>query len=339
MPTIHDVAKRAGVAPMTVSRVINRSGYFSEEVGSRVQAAVAELGYIPNSLARGLRSKRTQTLALILTDITNPFFTQAARGVEDAASEAGFTVIYCNTDESEKKEAAYLGLLRQKQVDGLLLVPARSSSKSVDEMDASGIPVVVMDRRLAGGRADVVRCDSQGGACELTRLLVAHGHRRIAMFSGPPGISTAADRISGYRRALAEAGLSGAEWVLDGAFNQKSGYELACRALETPNRPTALLAANNFIAIGALKALHDRGLGVPGDLSVVAFDDLPEAMLVSPFLTVISQPAYEMGRQAAGLLLQRLSGEGPREPQEIVLPVKLIERQSVGRPAPTPQKG
>jgi LacI family transcriptional regulator len=334
MPTIHDVAKRAGVAPITVSRVINNSGYISQDTRERVEAAIAKLGYVPNTLARSLRVKRTNTLALVVTDITNPFFTQVARGVEDVASDAGFTVVFCNTDESEDEEIKYANVLIQKRVDGFLLVPAQGSSRSVRLIQDQGMQIVLIDRRLANIQADVVRCESEDGAYRLVRLLLDLGHQRIAVISGPAGTSTAEDRVAGYRRAMAEAGLSGQAMALYGAFTPDSGYTLAQQVLASDPRPTALFAANNFIAIGALKALRDAHLSVPDDMSIVAFDDLPEVMMVDPFLTVATQPAYEMGRLAAQMLVKRLNGDIPQDWQEVVLPIEIIMRRSIATVKP-----
>ncbi len=328
MATIHDVAKLAGVAPITVSRVINNSGYASPQTRHRVEAAILELGYLPNIIARSLRSKRTNTLALVITDITNPFFTAIARGVEDTASDAGFTVIYCNTDESVDEEAKYLQLLMQKQVDGILLVPARSSSRSIELINEQGTPVVIVDRRIPTLDADVVRSDSVDGAYKLIRLLIDQGHRRIAVLSGPQGVSTAEDRVIGYRKAMAEAGIADDRWVFYGAYNHASGYEMAKQALTQMPRPTAFFAANNFIANGALNALREAGLKVPEDISLVSFDDLPPSWLVEPFLTVAAQSPYEMGCKATQLLLDRIRGEAPEEYQEILLPIELVVRRS-----------
>ncbi len=331
MPTINDVAKRAGVAPITVSRVINNSGYFSEKTRERVEAAIADLGYVPNRLARGLRTKQTTTLALVMTDITNPFFTTVARGVEDVAEEAGYTVTFCNTDESEDKERKYLDLLIQQQVGGILLVPARSTPDSVDFARKHGTPVVVLDRRMPGGEIDVVRCDSKAGAYQIVRLLLDLGHRRIAMLGGPEGASTADDRLSGYQQALEENHLIvEKELVQTGSFTQESGYEMAKQAISLSPRPTAIFAANNFIAFGALRALRKNGLEVPGDLALVAFDDLPAELVTFPFLTVVAQPAYEMAQEATKLLLARLQTGTVGESREIVLPTDLIVRQSSG---------
>src|SRR5512139_3661869 len=331
MATIHDVAQRAGVSPITVSRVINHSGYASQDTRERVEAAVAELGYVPNRLARSLRSKRTHTLALVITDITNPFFTTVARGVEDTASDAGYTVIFCNTDESETEEQKYLQVVLQQQVDGVLLVPARSTGESVEMIQKQNTPVVVLDRRMpASTSVDVVRCESVEGAYQLVKLLIDLGHRHIAVISGPHSVSTAEDRVIGYRRAMADAGLGQTDIVYYGAFTQASGYELAQQLLARQPRPTAVFAANNLIAIGAFKAVQAAGLRVPEDIAMVAFDDLPANLLVFPFLTVAVQPAYEMGRRATQLLLARLNNPASQDCQEVVLPYELIVRQSSG---------
>ncbi|MEJ5310550.1 MAG: substrate-binding domain-containing protein [Anaerolineae bacterium] len=312
--------------------MINNSGYVNEQTRARVEAAIADLGYVPNVLARSLRSRRTGTLGLILTDISNPFWTTVARGVEDAASDAGFNVILCNTDESESEQDKYLRVLMQKQVDGVLLVPASSAVEPIKFIQSQNTPVVVLDRRISNSQTDVVRCDSEDGAYQLTRLLLALGHRRIAMLSGPRGVSTAEDRVSGYRRALQEAGVEvDTTLVFYGKFSLESGYTMTQQALTVTPRPSALFAGNNFIAIGALRALRDAGLRVPEDLALVGFDDLPAALVVDPFLTVAAQPAYEMGRQATELLLARLSGEAPAAYQEIVLPTEIVTRQSSGQ--------
>jgi LacI family transcriptional regulator len=330
MATIHDVAKRAGVAPITVSRVINHSGYFSEDTRERVESAIAELEYVPNRLARSLRSKRTNTIALVLTDITNPFFTTVARGVEDTASDAGYTVVFCNTDESETEEQKYLQVVLQQQVDGILLVPARSTPESVDLIQKQGTPVVVLDRKMPPEtEVDVVRCENVAGAYQLVKLLIDLGHRQIAVLSGPKIVSTAEDRVVGFRQAMSEAGLN--EIVYYGAFTQASGYDLTRQALTIQPQPTAIFAANNLIGIGALKALQDAGLRVPEDVAMVSYDDLPANLVTFPFFTVAVQPAYEMAQKATQLLLARLSGEPPTQCQEVVLPTEIIVRQSSGQ--------
>jgi LacI family transcriptional regulator len=283
MPTIHDVARRAGVGSMTVSRVINNSGYISPKTRERVEKAIAELGYMPNTVARSLRSRRTNTVALMVTDITNPFFTTLARGVEDAANQAGYTVIFCNTDESQAKEEQYLQVLLQKQVDGLLIVPAQSQAKAIRQIQKHGTPVVVLDRWIPEAEVDTVRCNSLDGAYQLTRYLLSLGHTQIAILSGAVGTSTADDRVTGYRQALAEAKIEMDEqYILRGEFTQESGYRMTKQAVNLPLRPTALIAANNFITIGAMKALQEMGLDVPEAIALAGFDDLPPAMVNFP---------------------------------------------------------
>ncbi len=328
MTTIHDVARVAGVASVTVSRVINNSGYVSPETRARVEKTIADLGYVPNRLAQGLRSKQTYTLGLVITDITNPFWTTVARGVEDATHAAGFNVILCNTDESEEKQDKYVRVLLQKQVDGFVIVPARSSDEAVALIQSHSVPLVVMDRKV-GIPVDTVRCDSEGGAYELVKYLISLGHKRIAVLSGSQNVSTAVDRVLGYQRALKEAGLPSDETlILRREFTQAAGYAMAKHLLSSEPRPTALFAVNNFIAIGAFKALTEMGYHVPDDISMVAFDDLPPTLVMEPFLTVASQPAYQMGRRATELLLDRLSGKLPAEYQSIILPTELIIRSS-----------
>jgi LacI family transcriptional regulator len=334
MTTIQDVAKKAGVAPITVSRVINNSGYVSDATRQRVETAVLELGYVPSGPARSLRLKRTNSIALVLTDITNPFFTTVARGVEDAASAAGYTVTYCNTDEDESKELKNISLLLQQQVDGILLVPALSKADTVNFIHGHKVPVVVLDRHIPGTSADIVRCDSVEGAFKLVSYLLELGHRQIAILTGPEGASTADDRLKGYKQAMFEYGLNVAEdCIIRGTFTQESGFDMATRVLRLNPRPSAIFAANNFIAIGAMKALQELELSVPEDISLVGFDDLPESLVMFPFLTVAAQPAYLMAQEATNLLLDRVNGEGPEEQQELVLPTELIIRHSAEQPS------
>lgn len=325
--TVRDVAERAAVAPITVSRVLNNSGYVSAEVRARVEQAAADLHYVPNMLAHSFRSSRTQTLALVLTDITNPFWTTVARGVEDTASAQGFNVILCNTDEDEQKQARYLSMLVRRRVDGVLLVPATNGGEAVRLLQTQRVKVVVLDRRLTGVAVDVVRGASTAGARQLTEHLLTLGHRRIALLAGPASVSVSIERAAGYRQALGEAGIEIAPGLIRfGHFTVESGEAMA-RAVMA-ERPTAIVAGNNFIAIGALRALRAAGLRVPEDLSMGAFDDLPETYAAEPFLTVVAQPAYELGRTAADLLLKRIEETGGEEPQEIVLPMRLILRAS-----------
>jgi LacI family transcriptional regulator len=260
MSTIHDVAKRAGVSPMTVSRVVNGSEAVSPKLRARVEEALAETGYMPNTLARNLRARRTDTIALLLPDMTNPFFTTMAHGVETAAREAGLTMILANSDEREDEEKRLTQVLLGRQIDGILVVPAGAGAEAVRMCREQGVACVTVDRRPVGCDVDVVRTDSEAGALELGRLLVTLGHRDMAVLSGPHPVPTAVDRVVGFRRALVEEAGLPEPLVVYGAFSIDSGREMALRAMASSPRPTALFAANNFIAIGTLHALEELGL-------------------------------------------------------------------------------
>ncbi len=333
MSTINDVARHADVSTMTVSRVVNKSDYVSAATRARVERAIAELGYVPNALAQQFRSKRTKTIALVMADITNPFFTTVARGVEDVAGPRGFGVLFCNTDESETREVEYVSMLVQRQVDGVLLVPATSSSRSLAILRAQNVPVVIVDRRVRSHQVDVVRGDSVAGAHALAQHLIQLGHRRIAILAGRKIVSTSVDRVTGFTRALAAAGIrQDPRLVRYGGYHQSEGYAMALEVLDERPAPTAIFAANNFIAVGAMRAIREAGLHAPGDLSIVGFDDLPPDWSMDPFLTVVAQPAYTFGQRAAELLLERIDGQAPDGARELVLPGELIVRRSSGPP-------
>ncbi len=333
MATIREVAKRAGVAPITVSRVLNNSGYVQAATRARVEEAAAELNYVPNMLAHSFRSNRTHTLALVVTDITNPFWTTVARGVEDVANGQNFNVIFCNTDENPAKQGQYVDMLLRRRVDGVLLVPADSlgeeSRQAVEALQAQQVKVVVLDRRIDGVAVDSVRGDSVGGARQLTEHLLALGHRVIGCLSGPTNLSVTVERVSGYSQALQAAGLAVDERLIRyGAFTAESGHTQTRELLGQAPRPSALFAANNFLAIGAMRALREAGLRTPDDMSLAVFDDLPASYVAEPFLTVAAQPAYELGAAAAALALRRIRGAEEQPIVELVLPTQLIVRVS-----------
>lgn len=334
MTTIRDVARRAGVAPITASRALSDSGYVSADTRARVLRAAAELNYIPNMLANSLRSNRTQTLALILSDISNPFWTTVARGIEDEASRCGFTVIYCNTDAGEEKQAQYISMLLRRRVDGVLLVPASSSAESVRALQAQDVRVVVLDHVLQDVNVDVVRGASREGARSLVNHLIGLGHRSIALLTGPATLFTARERALGYREALATAQIPVDErLILYGAYTVESGAALTEAVLQLEPLPTAIFAANNFLSAGALRTLYRHGLRVPEEMSLTSFDDLPFEYLLNPVLTVVKQPAYELGSTAAQLLLQRILHPDDGAPEEIVLPTEMVIRTSTAPPA------
>jgi len=333
MTTIRDVARLAGVAPITVSRVLNNSGYVKPETRARVERAAAELHYVPNMLAHSFRSNRTNTLALVLTDITNPFWTTVARGVEDVASAEGYSVFFCNTDENEAKQTQYLAALLRRRVDGVLLVPVTSSGDAVRTLQRQQVDVVVLDRRVDDVEVDTVRGDSFTGAYELVCHLTALGHRAIAFLSGPSDLSVSRDRAAGYEQALRASDLNiDPSLMRSGTFTVESGATMMAETLAERPEVTAIFAANNFIAAGALRVLSSAGKRVPDDISVVVFDDLPGVFAADPWLTVAAQPAYELGRTAAQRLLQRIGAPAPLPCEDIVLPGKIIVRNSTRVP-------
>jgi LacI family transcriptional regulator len=326
---IRDVAKHSGVAPITVSRVINNAIYVRKEIRDRVQKSIAELNYVPNALGPSLRSNKTHILALILSDITNPFWTTLSRGVEDACNANGYYLMLCNTDEAQSKQDQYVSVMLQKQVDGFLLVPVKGSSDPIHKIQRQNIPLVVLDRTVTDADVDVVRCDSVEGAYQITKHLLQQGHQNIAILTGPAEISTAADRVSGYCRAMTDAGLViNEDNIYWGNFSHEAGYADTRRLLQRMPRPTALVAGNNFIAIGAMHVLSEANVSVPQDMALVSFDEFPLGLTIEPFFTSVVQPAYQMGYKAAELLLSRISGNALYTCQEIILPIEVVIRRS-----------
>jgi len=332
MATIYDIAKLAGVSPATVSRALNQKGQVKEETRKKILEIAEELNYSPNYLARSLKKKRTFTIALIISDVTNPFFTTLARGVEDKASDQGFNTIFCNTDEDPAKEKEYIDLMLKKRVDGLV-VASCSNGDTLRGLKEKEVPVVLVDRKIEDFDGDSVVGDSKEAAYELIRHLTeVHGFREIAMITGPVTISTSKDRVAGYQRALQEAGIPvKPEWIMMGSYKEDFGYQIATRFFsEKKKLPQAVFAGNNFIAIGIVRAARERGIKIPEDLALVVFDDLESASLLYPFLTVAKQPAYTMGSLATQFLLERIEKRGIREKREVVLKVETIIRRSCG---------
>lgn len=332
--TIRDVARLAEVAPITVSRVVNNSGYIRPETRRRVEQAIADLNYIPNTLSQSLRFQKTDMVALLVSDITNPFWTTVTRGVEDICSAYDLNVILCNTDEQNAKLENYVRFLLRRQTDGFLVVPTSHDIRAIEMIVSNGVPIVLLDRVLPGADVAVVRSDNESGAYRLTEHLISLGHRRIGMLSGNAPVSTSVERARGYERALVDHGISvDSELIQYGSFTQQSGYEMALRMLQSSQpRPTAFFAANNFIANGVQKAAYDSGLRIPEDLSLVTFDDLPFYSYPRPFLTSAIQNPYRLGQEAAKLLVQQIQSDDPARPQDIVLPVELIIRDSTAPP-------
>jgi LacI family transcriptional regulator len=341
MATMKQVARAADVSVATVSHVINKTRFVSPALSERVHDAMQSLGYTPDATARSLRVRRTQTIGLVIPDNSNPFFAELARVIEDEGFAAGYTTIFGNSNEQADREREYLQTLVSKRVDGLIVAPARDDDGTLEELlRSSQTPVVVVDRDGALRRADVVLYDNAGGSHEATRHLLELGHTEIGCIAGPSTIRPAADRVRGFRRALAEAGIDPAPGaIVEADFHYAAGREAAARLLDALPDLTAIFAANDLMAAGAIRELAARGLSVPEDVSVVGFDDAPLAEMLSPAMTTVRQPLHEMARTAVSLLLARIGGDGGTFARH-VLPTELVVRDSTARaPQPRARRG
>ncbi|WIY06246.1 LacI family DNA-binding transcriptional regulator [Amycolatopsis mongoliensis] len=331
MATISDVAALAGVSTATVSRALNGKSTVDPTLAGRVARAVEELGYTPNGLARSLRRRETAVLALIISDVENPFFTAIARGAEDAAQAAGYSVMLCNSDESTAKERRYVEVAAQERLAGVIMSPTTADS-DVRPLTTHRTPIVTVDRRLASADCDAVLLDSRAAARDAVSHLASQGYRRIGCIAGPPGVTTADDRLDGYRDGLRAAGRKySAKLVRRGEFREAGGREAATRLLAEPGPPDALLVSSSTMSVGVLQVMAELGLRSGRDVGIVSFDDAPWATLISPALTVVAQPAHAMGRLAARLLLDRIGDGGSRATTTTTMAAQLIVRGSSTR--------
>ena len=331
MPTVSDVAARAGVSTATVSRALNGKPTVDPDLAARVRRAAHELGYQPNGPARNLRRQEAAVVALIISDVENPFFTAIARGVEDVAHEVGYSVVLCNSDESAEKESRYVDIAIQERVAGVILSPSGPAS-SVAKLAARGTAYVAVDRPLPGQDSDVVLVDTRLAAREATAHLVAQGYEQIGCITGPAGVRTADDRLAGYREALKAARRRRTTKLVRRCEYKAAGaHRAALDLLAQPEPPDALLVANSAMAVGVLQALQERGVRAGRDVGLVTFDDAPWTALVDPPLTVVAQPAYEIGTVAARLLLARIA-DSTRPATATTLAAHLIPRATSHRP-------
>ncbi len=327
-PTIKDVANLAGVHPSTVSRVINDNSRISEKTKNKVLLIIKKLGYTPNAIARGLKTKRTQTLGMLIPDITNPFFAELARGVEDAANKNNFNVILCNTDDKLKKERTYLEILRGKRVDGLILGTAHIRDKSILELEKKKFPYILVSRNIEGLDKNCVIVDDVAGGIMVTEYLIKLGHRRIAHITGPLKTRSALNRLKGYKLALKKYEIEYRdELVGEGDFRIKGGYQVMKRFLKLAEPPTAIFAANDLLALGAIQVILKKKYHIPEDFCIIGFDDIRLASFVYPPLTTVRQPMLEMGALAVKMLLKIIEGGEFNQKKEILEP-KLIIRES-----------
>jgi LacI family transcriptional regulator len=327
-PTINDVARRAFVSKTTVSHVINATRYVEDETKLRVLAAIAELGYRPNKVARSLTTRRTGSIGMIVSDAANQFFGDMLRGVEEVLKPANYALIVCNTDEALDREEHYLDLLLGQRVDGIIAAATSQKWSALSMAEANQTPVVFVDRRFEGLEGPYVGADNLGGARTGTLYLIERGYAEIGVLAGYQRLSSMRERLQGFRMALDEAGLAlPEEWVATSPLVIEAGREAAHRVLDLPHRPRALFCNNNLLTLGALLALNDLHLRCPDDVALVGFDDHPWAAVCSPPLTVVSQPSREIGRRAAHMLCQQIESAAIAE-TVVELPCSLVIRQS-----------
>lgn len=346
MINITDVAREAGVSIATVSRVVNNNNYpVRAETRAHVLEAVERLGFRPNDLARGLMQKSTRTVGLLVPDLANPYYPEIARGVEDAASAQLYALVFCNTDRRADKTEYYVNTLLQKRMDGIIIAGGGTDFTEASTAFAEyGAPVVFIGRHQEGGHS--VQISNAAAARDATGHLTLLGHQAIAFLAGPLALTSVQDRLEGYRAGLQDAGLGFDERLLrEGDFGERSGYESAQSLLAQHPRPTAIFAANDLMAIGAMAAVRDAGLAVPGDVSVVGFDGIALGSYVRPALSTVAIPTYELGTAAMRMLLELLErkqhpelGLEPEEVRTVWLPTELMVRESSAL-APGAQRG
>jgi len=336
MPTIADVARRAGVSTATVSRFLR---------GDRVRAAadirqaIEDLSFWPSPAARSLKSGITYAIGVVVPDIANPFFAAVVKGVEGVSREGPYNIFLCDTDESTEREQRVLADLIRR-VDGIILAPATEQDETPLQLREAGVPTVFVDRELhPPATFDSVLVDNAGGARQAAEHLMSLGHRRIGVISGPVNTTPGRGRHEGFLSALADRGVElPAMYLQAGDFREAGGYQATLRLLGVEPPPTAIFSANNLMTIGALKALHDMRVAVPAQMSIIGFDDLDLGAVLRPALTVIDRPMVEQGALAMRLLLNRLgTGAGGNDldgaPRTVVLDTRLLVRQSCSKPA------
>lgn len=328
--TIKDVAAAAKVSTATVSRVLAGLDGTGPRVRQRVLDTVKKLDYHPNRLARDLRAGMRKVIGVIIPDLQNPFLTGVVRGVESVLQQQGYSLILGNSDERAEREQRHLAVLRGEGAAGLILAPSDAPDANYEALQGWDIPIVAVDRMPRGLQVDLVCSGNREGAREAARHLIGHGYEDIAIINGPVGVDVVEDRLAGFRDALMAAGIKPRQsFVIHSDFRQTGGRAAMQQLLDLPKRPRAVFVANNLMTLGALQAIHERGMDIPRDIAVVGFDDMPWSTSLRPPLTAVAQPIEEIGRVAADLLLERLKMPG-QPVRRIVLSTRLIVRASCG---------
>jgi len=329
--TIKDIAEEADVSVTTVSRVLNDKPDVSPNTRKNVLEKINELGYKPNSIARGLALQKTNTLGLIIPDISNPFFPDIARGVEDMANQKGYSVIFCNTDNEQKKEKEAIDLMKEKQVDGILLSLSTTNEKELKNLRKLEYPIVQIDRKIPNINYPSITIDNVKSAYTATKYLIKNGHKKIAHITGDLETITGSQRLKGFKKAIFEKNLNlNKSYIKNGDYSKKSGYQNMLALLKSNNPPTAVFIANDLMAVGAYQAVFKLNLSIPKDISIIGHDDIDVTKLVNPTLTTMSQPKYQLGNEAVQLLINEIESNKLSN-EEIILNTNLINRNSIRR--------
>jgi len=337
--TLRDIAAAAGVSTSTAARALSGRGYVSQQAREKVERAAGQLGYVPDALARSLRSRSTQVIGVLITDISNPFYAEVADGIEQVLRSRGYQVLLADSDGGRPDvEAATIRTFRSMRVDGLIVTPAVPVSRAVRQLADSGTVVVKVDRAEVEDHCDAVLVDNELGARAATQHLIELGHRRIGVVLGESRYSSFAGRLEGYRTALREAGLAQDQTlVVEAGLHSVNARRAVDTLLRSHPEVTAIFATNGPMAMAVLRHLRDESCRIPDDISVVAWDEAPWMEIVSPRITTVAQPTKEMGREAARLLVERLAGlAGP--PTRHRLPTRLVLRESTAPPRKSPRR-
>lgn len=326
--SINDVAEKASVSKTTVSHVINNTRNVEEETRRRVMQAIEELGYQPSLAARSLTTNRTDTIGIIVSDVTNQFFGAVLHGIEEISRPQNYNLVVCNTDEILEREDHYIDLLLRQRVDGIIAAATSQKWDVLNKADVQHTPLVFVDREYEGLSGPFVGVDNFNGARMGAHQLINCGHRKIGILAGFQRLSTMRDRLAGFKTELGSQQIPlPEEWIVESSLNVESGCDAAIKLLTLPERPTALFINNNFLALGTLIALKKLGMRCPEDIALIGFDDHPWAEVACPPMTVIRQPAHEVGKRAAAILLDLINHNQPKETR-VKLNCELVIRSS-----------
>jgi DNA-binding LacI/PurR family transcriptional regulator len=326
--TIYDIAKEAGVSIATVSKVINGKGRISVETRSAVLGIIERLDFQPSVIASALTGKKTFTLGLLVPDVSNPFFAEIARAIEDQGHQLGYSVVMCNTDNKDEKIERYISLLLQKSVDGIIIATGIEKKEILEQLLSNGLPIVLIARELPLIAVDTVVVDDYAGGCMAANHLLQIGHTKIAFLAESQKVSSSRERMRGFRQTMLDAGLTlNEQWLKVCDYKVEDGNRKTLELLQEDHRPTAIFACNDMLAVGALQAAKEMRINVPSELSIISFDNTILCSVTNPPLTTIAQPMEQMGKLAVALIVENIR-EDNHQKQRIVLRPELIIRES-----------